>query len=75
MEKKKEIWTLKANRDYRKEKAKKLAIELEYYKKKAKYTELALKIWSEWKSELLDNWYQPQNPEPYWKWVWEMMKD
>ena len=53
MEKKKEIWTLKASRDYRKEKAKKLAIELEYYKKKAKYLELAVKIWSEWHSELI----------------------
>ena len=74
MNREKEIWTLKASRDYRKEKAKKLAVELEYYKKKAKYTELALEIWSGWKSELLDKWNdEPINP--YWKWLHEYISD
>lgn len=45
MKKEKEIWTLKASRDYRKEKAEKLSKENEYYKRKLKYTELTLKIW------------------------------
>ena len=45
MRKEKEIWTLKASRDYRREKAEKLSKENEYYKRKLKYTELTLKIW------------------------------